>query len=153
ARDEVTRLQSEDVARERLLERTSLEKRLAELGAEQTTTAATLERIEAARAASARMQALEKESKQLAKSAKEAGERQKEAAKAVRSADEEEAGVKSVAQVIRWRAAREALAKAESGLSQVNAWRDEAGRKRAAAAAVEAELGGLRLPSPALLAD
>src|SRR5437764_989047 len=67
AKDEVARLASEDLARERLLQRTSLEKRRAEIETEQARTAATLERIQAAENAAARMKALETEGRALAK--------------------------------------------------------------------------------------
>src|SRR5205823_12728948 len=55
--------------------------------------------------------------------------------------------------VIRWRAAREALAKAEGGVAQITAWREEAARERAAAATLETALSKVVLPSAALIAD
>src|SRR5262249_36935391 len=129
AKDELTRLQSEDLARERLLQRTSLEKRRAEFETEQATAGATLDRIRAAEAAAVRVQAIEKEGRALAKSLQDLEARHKDAARAVREAEEREAALQSTVHLIRWRTAREALAKAEAGIAQIAAWREEAARK------------------------
>jgi hypothetical protein len=153
AKEEITRLQSEDLARERLLQRTSLEKRRAELETEQAKAAATLERIQAAEAAATRVQAIEKEGPTLTKSVMELEQRHRESARAVQAADEQEGALQAIVQLIRCRSAHEAIGKAESGLAQINSWRVDATRKRAAASALDAELAELKLPSPALLAD
>ena len=153
AKEEMTRLQSEDLARERLLQRTSLEKRRAELETEQAKAAATLERIQAVKAAATRVQAIEKEGRSLTKSVKELEQRHKESARAVRAADEQEGALQAIIQLIRCRSAHEAIGKAESGLAQINSWREDATRKRAAASTLDSELAELKLPSPALLAD
>jgi DNA repair exonuclease SbcCD ATPase subunit len=153
AKEEMTRLQSEDLARELLLRRTSLEKRRAELETEEAKAAATLERIHAVEAAATRVQTVEKESRTLTNSVKELEQRQKKSARAVREADEQEGALQAIVQLIRCRSAHEAIRKAESWVAQVDAWRDEASRKRAAASTLEAELADLKLPSPPLLAD
>jgi DNA repair exonuclease SbcCD ATPase subunit len=153
AKEEVTRLQSEDLARERLLQRTSLEKRQAELGAEQARTTALLERIQAAQASAARVETIGNDLRELTDSVKQLERRHNESLQAVHSAGEQETTLQAIVQLFRWRAAREALGKAESGLAQTTAWREEAARKRGAASTLEAEFAGLQLPSPALLAD
>lgn len=153
AKDAVARLQSEDRVRECLLRRTGLEKRRAELQAEQVQNGATLDRIHSVETAAAQVQAMEKECRGLTKSVKDLEQRRNESAAAVRDADEREGALRAIAQLIRCRVAREALEKAESGLAQITAWREEAGRKRAAAATVETALSAVTLPSAALLAD
>ncbi|HLK65075.1 MAG TPA: AAA family ATPase [Bryobacteraceae bacterium] len=153
AKEQAARVQSEDLARERLLKRASLEKRQAELQADHLRTLAALDRIHAIQAASARLQTVERECRVLGRSLKDLEQLHNERMLSLRAAEEREASLRAVALLIRSSAAREALDKAETGLAQVNAWREEATRKRAAAAALEAALSAVPLPSGALLAD
>ncbi len=153
AKEEAARLQSEDRAREHALKRASIEKRQAELQSEQLRNQAALDRIRAVQAAAVRVQTLEKESRALAKSGKDLEQRHNELLDSVRAADERDTALRAVAQLIRRRIAREGLDKAETGLKQIAAWRDEASRKRAAAVTMETALSAVTLPSPALLAD
>jgi hypothetical protein len=153
AKDEVARQQSEGRARERLLKRTSLEKRGAELQTEEAQTGATLDRIRALETAAAKVQTQEQESLALTKAAADLERRHGEASQAVHGAEEREHALRDIRQWLRYRAAREGLEKAEQRLAEVTGWREEAGRKRAAAAAIESALAGVTLPSAAYLAD
>ena len=153
AKDEVARQQSEDRIRESLLKRTSIEKHRAELEAEQARNATALDRIQAVETAAARVRAIEKESQELTQAVKDLEERHSQSAQALSAAGERERGLRAVAQLIRCRAARESLEKTEKGLAQVNVWREEAARRRAAAVAMETALVAVALPSAALLAD
>lgn len=153
AKDEVARQQSEDRVRERLLKRTSLEKRGAEIQAEETSVAAAVDRIRAVERAAAKVEALEQESLALTKSAEELERRHGAASEALRGAGERERELQEIRQWLRYRAAREALEKAAQGLAQTDQWRKEAEIKRAAAAALEKGLAGRTLPSAAQLAE
>ncbi len=153
AKEQAARVESGDHQRELLLKRASFETRRAELQTEQAQSGATLDRIRTVEAAAARVQTLDKESRALAKSVKELEQRHNEAVRAVRACDERESALRAVAQSIRHRSARESLEKADSGLAQITGWREEAARKRAAAATLEAALSSMVLPSAALLAD
>jgi len=153
AKDEVARQQSEDRARERLLKRTSLEKRIAELRTDEAQTGAALDRVRAVEKAAAKVQALEQETLVLSKAAGDLERRHREASEAVRGAGERERDLRDIRQWFLYRAAREGLEKAAQGLAQVNGWREEAARQRAAAAAIESALGSATLPSAAQLND
>jgi DNA repair exonuclease SbcCD ATPase subunit len=150
---EVARQQGKDRARERAIKAAALEKRGAELRTEQAQTGATLDRIHAVEAAAARARAAENEISGVEKSAKVLEQRHGETAQAVRASGEREGALRAIAQLMRLRAIREGVEKAESGLEQITGWREEAVRKRAAAASLEAALHAAPLPSPALVAD
>src|SRR5262249_47667505 len=70
---------------------------------------------------------------------------------AVREADEREQMLRSIARLFHWKAVRQGIEEANTGLAQVTAWREEIDRNRAAAAALEASLAKMRLPSAAQL--
>jgi DNA repair exonuclease SbcCD ATPase subunit len=153
AKEEATRQQSEGAAHERQLKRAAMEKRQAEAQAEQLRTAATLERIRAVQAAAARVQTLEKESRETGDSLKTIEQKHGEVTESLGAVAERDAGLRAVANLIRCRIAREALQKVTAGLAQVTAWREEAAKIRATAAALEGSLAAVPLPSPALLED
>lgn len=153
AKDEVTRQQSEDRARERLLKRTSLESQGAQLHADQLQTTAALDRIKAVETAANKVEAQERESFALDRAAAQLTTRHQQAAEAVRIAEDGERALREIRQWIRYCLAKESLEKAGQGFTQVEKWREEAGQKRAAATATENALAGVMLPSAAYLAD
>jgi hypothetical protein len=153
AKDELTRLESEDAARERLLRRTSIEKRRAELDTGQAKAEAILHRVRLAEKSAATVQSLEEECRASALLVKQLEQQQKESARGIRDAEEQERTLQAVVRLLRWRTIRDAADNAETGLAQVTAWREEAARKRITAATLETELVGRNLPSAALLAD
>ena len=146
AREEAARLESSDRANELLLKRASLEKRQAELQAEQLRNRGGLERIRT-------VQTVDKESRDLAGTVNSLQQTRAQLDESLEAARQREASLRSIASLIRCRNARDALQKAAAGLAQVTAWRDEAGRIRAAASALESSLSAVPLPSAALLAD
>jgi hypothetical protein len=57
--------------------------------------------------------------------------------------------LRSIARLIRLRTAQQGIKEAEQGLTQVNTWREEIARLRAAADATEQSISGTQVPSPA----
>jgi hypothetical protein len=153
AKEAVARLQSKDHARERLLKRTALEKRRADLLTETVQTEVLLTRIRSVEAATTRATTEESQHCVLTATITTLKQRHEEAMNAVRAADEQEQALRSITQLLRSNAARRGIEEAENGLAQVTAWREEIAQQRAAATALEESLARVSLPSATQLED
>lgn len=153
ASEEVARLQSEDRARERLLKQNSLEKRRAELRTEQVQIKASLDRIYAVETATENVRARASEVRELTEQIGDIGKRHDAALETVRQAEEQGLRLRALGHFLRCRVARESIKQAESGLTQINAWRSEADQQRAAAEDLESVQPKVPFPSPIQLAD
>jgi DNA repair exonuclease SbcCD ATPase subunit len=152
-KEEVARLQSEDRARERSLRKSNLEKRRAELLSEQLQNDVLIDRIRSVEAATKRVDTEEGQNRQLTETIAELKRRHEESIRAVQATDEREGSLRSVACLIRMRAARQGIEEADKGMTQVSVWREEIKRLRSAADAVERGLAGIDLPLPAQLEE
>ena len=111
-----------------------------------------LSRIQSVEVAAGRLHAVENEIRGLTETLTELKRRHEESTQAVRAADEKEHALRSIAHLLRERAARQGIEEAENGVAQVAAWRGEIDQKQKAAAAVEAGLAQMCLPSSTQLA-
>ena len=146
AKDEVARLESADKARERQLRQAAFEKQQADLRTEQVRNQAAIAQLRAVESA-------DTQSRQLAQTVKDFEQRHQKALEAVRQSEDQERALTGIGQILRSQAARRAMEEAEAALSQTNAWRAEAGQRRADAAALEAAQPAVPLPSPAQIDD
>jgi hypothetical protein len=153
ASEEVGRLQSEDRARERLLKRSSLEKRRAELRTEQVQIKASLDSIHILEAATENVRTLEADLQELIETADGIRKRHDCALETIRREEEQERALRNVGHFLHCRVAYTATKQAESGLAQISAWRNEAERQRLAAADLQNVQPKISLPSPVQLAD
>jgi DNA repair exonuclease SbcCD ATPase subunit len=151
AREELTRLQSEDSARERLLKQGSLEKRYAELQREQLQTQAKIERITAVATQTARVHALEDENRTLDRTIKELEQQHDQAAREVQALGKQEHTLRSIGHSLKAQVAQQKIEEAERNLGQITAWRIEASQKRSAALALQNSIPNISLPSPTQL--
>ncbi len=147
AKEDLTRVQSADRARERQLEQTMLEAQRDRLRAEQAkleTRAASARAIESAEA---RVSTLESELQGMEKSA--AATRGKAEATIGERADleREDRSLRAVRAFFQWQTAREAVEEAEKGAAQSADLSKQAREKRTAAAALETAQSGITLPS------
>jgi hypothetical protein len=153
ASEEVARHQSKDRARERLLKQNSLEKRRAELRTEQVQIKASLDQIYAVETATESVWARASDVRELTDTIGDISKRHDAALETVRQADEQELRLRALGHFLRCRAARESIKRAESGLTQINAWRSEADQQLAAAGGLESAQPKAPFPSPTRLAD
>jgi chromosome segregation ATPase len=151
AKEEVTRLQSEDRARERLLKQGFLEKHRAELQAEQLQIQAKIERINAVTTQAIRVHDLEDENRTLSENVQNLERQYGQAVTAVQVVDEQEQTLKAIRHLFLARLAQGQIEEAEKNLAQITAWRAEANRKRTEAAALQNALPDVPLPSSAQL--
>jgi len=147
ANGELVRLQSEDRVRERQLEQSKLEARLAALRSEQLRHEGAIENIRAIETAVAKVATLDNELGMLANSAAELQKKREAAENARLEVEEQERELRAVRSLFRWQAARDGYQQAEKGLGQLNDWRKQASDKRAAGAALEAAQPSFALPS------
>ena len=133
AKDELLRLQSEDRVRERLLQRETIEKSCAELRTRQVQSEASLALVERVRRAAQRVSELDAEAAKLEAAVSASQSRHEEALKAVEEARRDERDLQAIGHWLQCVAARSKVAEAAAGLAQVEAWRVEARRLRAAA--------------------
>ena len=150
AKDELARLQSEDRARERMLQQESTHKHCAELRTRQVQTEAALALVDRARRAAVRAAELEAETAKLEAAANAAQAQQERALKVLDDAKRDERTMQQAGDWLRCAGARQALAEAETGFAQIETWRVAAKGKRTAAAALEAAEQGLDI-TPAQL--
>jgi DNA repair exonuclease SbcCD ATPase subunit len=139
AEDALTELHREDRVRERLLKKSTLETRKAELGSEQERNRSALNRVSLIEAAKRKFESLDQEIQSLPKSLTELQTLHNAAVKAVRDSDTEQREMTAIAQLLR-------LKEAEQAVIQINRWREEASHKRAEAAALESTIPALPLP-------
>ncbi|MGO4881729.1 MAG: AAA family ATPase [Bryobacteraceae bacterium] len=143
---ELVRLQSEDRVRERQLEQSKLEVRLAVLRSEQLRHQGAIENTRAIEAAVAKVATLDNELGALANSVADL-QKKREAAEGRRlEVEEQERDLRAVRSLFRWQAARNGYQQAEKGLAQLNDWRKQARDKRAAGAALESAQPSFALP-------
>ncbi len=150
AKEELVRLQSEDRARERLLQQESAHKQCAELRTRQVQTEASLALVERVRRVAVRVAELEAETAKLEAAANAAQAQQERALKVLDEAKRDERTMQQAGDWLRCAATRQALAEAETGFAQIETWRVTAKEKRAAAAKLEAAEPGLDI-TPAQL--
>jgi len=150
--EEVARLQSEDRAREQLLKRNSLEKRRAELRAEQVQIKAKLDQIHAVETAIENVRTRETEVRELTETISDISERHDAALEAARQAAEQEQQLRAIGHLLRSRLAGESVKQAESSLAQITSWRSEADKHRAAGSDLENLQPRVPLPSSIQLA-
>jgi hypothetical protein len=147
ANGELVRLKSEDRVRERQLEQSKLEARLAVLRSEQLQHQGAIENIRAVEAAAARVTTLDNELGILVDSAAELQKKREAAENARVEVEEQERELRAVRSLFRWQAARDDYQQAEKGLAQLNDWRKQATDKRAEGAALESAQPRFALPS------
>jgi AAA domain len=153
AKEEVTRLKSDASAKDRLIKRTELEGRHAELRVEQGETEGTLTRIRSVETTTNRVRTVESESRGLTEAIAEIAQRHDESTTAILDADAREGTLCSIANLFRRRAAQQGIDEAEKGLAQIASWRAEVDQKRATIAALEDGLAQIILPTSAELED
>jgi chromosome segregation ATPase len=145
--EKLARLQSEDRIRERQLEQSKLEARLAVWRSEQLRHEAAIGNIRAIEAAAAKVTTLDKELGTLADSASDLQKKREAAENARVEVEEQERELRAVRSLFRWQAARDDYQEAEKGLAQLNDWRKEARDKRATRDALESAQPRFALPS------
>jgi DNA repair exonuclease SbcCD ATPase subunit len=146
AKDELARLQSDDRASERKLKQSTLEARRADLRTEQA-------RNQAIETAAVKVQILETGLNAHVESVAELRKKHQAATKAREEIEAQESELRAARSLLRYHTAYDELQQAERGLEQLNGWRDQAGEKRAAAAALEAARPNFALPTSAQLDD
>src|SRR5207248_2759066 len=124
-KEEITRLQSEDCARERSLRRSNLEKRRAELLTQQLQNHVLVGRIRSVEAATKRVEAEEGQNRDLTETIAGLERRHEQSIRAVGTADKQEVVLRSVACLIRMRTARRGIEEADKALAQLKTWYEE----------------------------
>ncbi len=153
AADALAQLQSEDRVSERLLKKSTLEKRKADLGTERERNQGTLDRIAVIESAAAKVHNIEIEAVSLSKSLADVNDKHEAAVKAVRDLEEQQRELGALGQSFRLKTAMAELDQAQRSLTQVNQWREEARQKHTAAAALENSQPLFSLPDTARIND
>ena len=151
AKDALARLESEDRARERQLQQSTLETRLAGLRTENLRQQTSVESIRRVEAADAKVRKLDAELRALVKSAKDAQKKRESSRKEREELEQQERELRGIRSLLRRQTAQAKIQQAEKGLAQVGVWRSDAAGKLAAAVALEAAQLRVPLPSQAQL--
>ena len=147
AKEALARLEHEDRARERQLQLSALETRLAGLRTENLQQQTSVESIRRVEAADAKVRKLETELRGLVKSAKDAQKKRESLSKERQELEQQERELRGMRAVLRGKAAQDNIQQAEKGLAQVARWRSDAADKLDAAAVLEAAQPRFPLPS------
>jgi hypothetical protein len=147
AKTDLDRLKSEDRVRERQLQQSGLETRLAGLKNKKLIEQSAVEGIQRVKAADEKVRKLEEELRALAKSAKDAQKKQDASRKEREELEQQERQLRGIRALLRRQTAQGKLEQAESGLAQVSRWRSEAAARLSAAADLEAAQPRFPLPS------
>lgn len=148
AKEHVSRLQSDDASRERLLRKGVLEKRQAELDTETLQLRAEKERASSIMSQAVNVGELEEVSRAYIKNLETLEEQHADAGKALQNYDDQETKLVSVSHFLKARAARAAIDEAEKNLAQVSAWGETAVETRLQAEALKTSLLATPAPPP-----
>ena len=151
AKDALAKLESEDRVRERQLQLSALETRLAGLRTENLRQQGSVESIRRVEAADGKVRKLEAELRALVKLAKEAKKKRESSRKEREEVEEQERELRGIHSALRRQTALDKIQQAEKGLAQVSVWCSDAAGKLSAAAALEAAQPRFPLPSQAQL--
>jgi AAA domain len=143
------RVRGQEQARERQLKRNTLEKSRAELLSEQVVCNAAVSRMQWIESIAERTRATETAAGQIAKSIGELTIQHAEAVKSLREAEDHEAELAGIAQLIRGNLTKATIDEAEKAIAQIEAWRQQALQHRRAANEIETMLDKSVLPSAA----
>lgn len=149
----LVRLQSEDRARERVLKQNTLERRQADLRAEQERNQGVLGKISAIEAAVTKVQSIEKEAQTLSQLMTDLLIKYDGAAKAVRESEEQQRELGAIARLFHLKTAKADLEQAEQSLAQICQWGESAQQKRTEAAELESAIPTFDLPDAAKLSE
>jgi hypothetical protein len=141
------RVRGQEQARERQLKRNTLEKSRAEILSEQVICNAAVSRMQWIESIGERTCAIETASGKIAKSIGELTNQHAEAVKSLREADDHEAELAGIAQLIRGNLARTTIDEAQKAITQIETWRDQAFQHRREAIEIETMLDKSVLPS------
>ncbi|HEY6347544.1 MAG TPA: AAA family ATPase [Bryobacteraceae bacterium] len=144
AREELAKMQNEDRARQRQLESSRLEARRSELIADQTRIQSVIDKLRRIEEADVKVRAADSDLSTRVKELEKLDQERERATLALIDAQRQDRELRAIRF---WLLCQEA----QTGLSQENAWREEAAQKRAAAAALEAAQPKFALPSSAEL--
>jgi DNA repair exonuclease SbcCD ATPase subunit len=147
AKEEFARLESEDRVRERQLQQSTLETRLAGLRTEELLQQTSVESIRRVEAADAKVRKLEGELRALVQAAKDAQKKRESSRKEREDLEQQERELCGIRWVLRRQTAQAKIQQAEEGLAQVRRWRSDAAEKLGAAAVLEAAQPRFPLPS------
>jgi DNA repair exonuclease SbcCD ATPase subunit len=147
AKEHLSRLQSDDASRERLLRKGVLEKRQAELDTEGLHLLTEKERASSVVSQSLTVSKLDEASRAQVKSLEALERQHAEAVNSLQKVDDHESELVSVSHLLKARAAGAAVNEAERGLSQVSAWRKTTVETRAQVEALRASLLAATVPA------
>lgn len=147
AKEALAKLENADRARERQLQLSTLETRLAGLHTETLQQQTSVESIRRVESADGKVRKLEAELRGLVKSAKDAQKKRESLSNERQELEHQERELRGIRAVFRRRAAQDKIQQAEKGLAQVARWRWDAAGKLSAAAVLEAAQPRFALPS------
>ena len=147
AKEALAKLESEDRVRERQLQASALETRLAGLRTENLQQQTSVESIRRVEAADAKVRKLEAELPGLVKLAKDAQRKRESLSREREELEQQERELRGMLAVLRRKEAQDNIQQAEKGLAQVARWRLDAADKMSAAAVLEAAQPRFPLPS------
>jgi hypothetical protein len=146
AKEHVSRLQSDDASRERLLRRGVLEKRQAELETETLHLLAEKERASSVMSQAVIVGELEEASRANVKSLEALEQEHADAVNTLHKVGDQESELISVSHFLKARVATTAIEEAEKNLAQVSAWRKTAAETRGQVEVLKAALLAARVP-------
>ena len=149
AAQEDIRIRSVDLARERQLRQTTLEKNRADLLSEQVRNNAAVSRVQAIESTADRTRTIETAADELSKRIGELTTQHTDVVNASGDLDERERELLGISQLIRGNLARTGIEEAEKALAQIEAWREQSRQNRSAAIAIETMLDKIALPAAA----
>jgi len=147
AKEVLAKLENEDRARERQLQLSALETRLAGLHTENLQQQTSVESIRRVEAADAKVRKLEAELRGLVNLAKDAQKKRESLSKEREELERQERELRGMRAVLRRKSAQDNIQQAEKGLAQVARWRSDAADRMGAAAVLEAAQPRFPLPS------